>query len=229
MELQRCRTPIELAELEKFLRSVDLTVTGLSDASVHAWVERDGDGAVVGSTGWEVSGDGCHALPQCRRLTSATARRTRASAGRIRPEPGGPDRRAHGLALQPSLGRVLAGSRVHPGRPRAARRGARRDASGADVPSDGPVAERGRVGAGAAGGMSVLSERSAKGARRVRRRATRPGERSVDERHHRAGGDAARGGVTRKSPRRSERGRIGVVPRPEGRCPRRVTRRRCRR
>lgn len=60
--MQRCRTPDELADLEEFLRSVDLTVTGLSDASVHVWVERDADGAIVGSTGWEVSGDGCHAL-----------------------------------------------------------------------------------------------------------------------------------------------------------------------
>lgn len=79
MELQRCRTPFELAELEKFLRSVDLTVTGLSDASVHAWVERDGDGAVVGSTGWEVSGDGCHALI---RSVAVSPQRRHAGRGR---------------------------------------------------------------------------------------------------------------------------------------------------
>lgn len=61
MELIRC-TAADAAEVEAFLREVDLTVTGLDAPAVRLWVERDTDGRIVGSTGYELSGDGKHAL-----------------------------------------------------------------------------------------------------------------------------------------------------------------------
>ena len=61
MELIRC-TAADAAEVEAFLREVDLTVTGLDAPAVRLWVERDADGRIVGSTGYELSGDGKHAL-----------------------------------------------------------------------------------------------------------------------------------------------------------------------
>ncbi|AZS42649.1 GNAT family N-acetyltransferase [Microbacterium oleivorans] len=61
MELIRC-TAADAGEVEAFLREVDLTVTGLEAPAVRLWVERDDDGRIVGSTGYELSGDGKHAL-----------------------------------------------------------------------------------------------------------------------------------------------------------------------
>lgn len=50
------------AELTEFLREVDLTLSGLDEPSVRLWVERDADGRIVGSTGYELSADGRAAL-----------------------------------------------------------------------------------------------------------------------------------------------------------------------
>ncbi|MEU2204064.1 GNAT family N-acetyltransferase [Microbacterium oleivorans] len=61
MELSRCMTA-DAGEVEAFLREVDLTVTGLDEPSVRLWVERDESGRIIGSTGYELSGDGTHAL-----------------------------------------------------------------------------------------------------------------------------------------------------------------------
>lgn len=61
MSLERCR-PDDVGALTHFLGGVDLTLSGLDAAGVRLWVERDPAGAVVGSTGYELSGDGRHAL-----------------------------------------------------------------------------------------------------------------------------------------------------------------------
>lgn len=54
--------PTDVADLHGFLASCDLTVAGLDDPAVRLWVVRDDSGAVVGSTGFEPSPDGRHAL-----------------------------------------------------------------------------------------------------------------------------------------------------------------------
>ena len=74
MELIRC-TAADAGEVEAFLREVDLTVTGLDAPSTRLWVERDESGRIVGSTGYELSGDGTHAL--IRSVAVAAASRTR--------------------------------------------------------------------------------------------------------------------------------------------------------
>ena len=48
--------------LRAFLRDVDLTLAGLDEPAVSIWVERDAEGRIVGSTGFELSGDGRDAL-----------------------------------------------------------------------------------------------------------------------------------------------------------------------
>ena len=72
MPLERCR-PADVTALTVFLRRVDLTLSGLDEPGVRLWIERDPDGRVVGSTGYEVSADSTHALirsvavdPECR-------------------------------------------------------------------------------------------------------------------------------------------------------------------
>jgi N-acetylglutamate synthase-like GNAT family acetyltransferase len=56
--------PDALAELRDFLTTADLTLAGLDSPSphLHLWVERDAAGSIVGSTGYELSADGAHAL-----------------------------------------------------------------------------------------------------------------------------------------------------------------------
>jgi N-acetylglutamate synthase-like GNAT family acetyltransferase len=44
-------------ELAEFLRSVDLTVSGIGEPELHAWVDLDVDGRIVGCTGFELEGD----------------------------------------------------------------------------------------------------------------------------------------------------------------------------
>jgi N-acetylglutamate synthase-like GNAT family acetyltransferase len=61
VKLDRCE-PADVAALTAFLREVDLTLSGLDAPSVRLWLERDEHGAVVGSTGYEISADGEHAL-----------------------------------------------------------------------------------------------------------------------------------------------------------------------
>ena len=58
--------------LGEFLRSVDLTTTGLDDPDVFLWIDLDPDGRIVASTGFELADE--HALirsvavaPQLRR------------------------------------------------------------------------------------------------------------------------------------------------------------------
>ncbi|WP_338104501.1 GNAT family N-acetyltransferase, partial [Rathayibacter iranicus] len=54
--------PADVDEVRGFLRAADLTLAGLDSPTVRLWLERNGDGHVVGSTGWESSADGRHAL-----------------------------------------------------------------------------------------------------------------------------------------------------------------------
>lgn len=74
MELIRC-TAADAGEVEAFLREVDLTVTGLDAPSVRLWIERDESARIVSSTGYELSGDGRHAL--IRSVAVAASSRTR--------------------------------------------------------------------------------------------------------------------------------------------------------
>ncbi|SBN61477.1 Acetyltransferase (GNAT) domain-containing protein [Curtobacterium sp. 9128] len=55
-------SPADVADVHGFLASCDLTVAGLDHPAVRLWAVRDDAGAVVGSTGFERSADGRHAL-----------------------------------------------------------------------------------------------------------------------------------------------------------------------
>jgi len=61
VELQRVRAE-DVPALAGFLRTVDLTVSGLDAPTVRLWTMRDAEGAIAGSTGYEISDDGRHAL-----------------------------------------------------------------------------------------------------------------------------------------------------------------------
>ncbi|UEJ81820.1 GNAT family N-acetyltransferase [Brachybacterium halotolerans subsp. kimchii] len=56
------RTAADAPALTTFLREVDLTLSGLDAPTVRLWTQRDEDGAIVASTGFEISADGRHAL-----------------------------------------------------------------------------------------------------------------------------------------------------------------------
>ena len=60
-ELARLR-PADVADLHELLTRADLTLSGLEAPTVRLWLLRDGDGQVQGSTGFELSADGRHAL-----------------------------------------------------------------------------------------------------------------------------------------------------------------------
>jgi len=48
----------DVAELTAFLSTADLTLSGLDDPRVRLWLLRDGSGALIGSTGFELSANG---------------------------------------------------------------------------------------------------------------------------------------------------------------------------
>lgn len=52
----------DIDELRDFLGEVDLTLSGLDAPTVKLWTEHDPDGSIIGSTGYELSPDGAHAL-----------------------------------------------------------------------------------------------------------------------------------------------------------------------
>ncbi|MBF4618616.1 GNAT family N-acetyltransferase [Clavibacter sp. VKM Ac-2873] len=52
----------DVPALHDFLAAADLTVTGLDDPGVRLWIQRDADGRIAASTGFELSADGRHAL-----------------------------------------------------------------------------------------------------------------------------------------------------------------------
>ena len=76
MELIRC-TSTDTAAVTAFLREVDLTTRGVDAPTVRLWIDVDDKGEIVGSTGYELSGDGQHAL-----IRSVAVSPTRRSRGR---------------------------------------------------------------------------------------------------------------------------------------------------
>ena len=52
----------DVDDVRGFLRETDLTLAGLDEPTVRLWVERNEHGDIIGSTGFELSNDGRHAL-----------------------------------------------------------------------------------------------------------------------------------------------------------------------
>ena len=73
----------DLADLRAFLAAADLTLAGLDAPSprLHLWIDRDPTGTIVGSTGYESSADGAHAL--IRSVAVAATGRTRGAGSRL--------------------------------------------------------------------------------------------------------------------------------------------------
>jgi N-acetylglutamate synthase-like GNAT family acetyltransferase len=67
----------DLEALTAFLAEADLTLSGLDAPTVRLWVERDEHGTITGSTGYELSEDGRHAL-----IRSVAVARSQRSRGR---------------------------------------------------------------------------------------------------------------------------------------------------
>lgn len=80
MDLEPCEAA-DVEALRVFLADMDLTTNGLDAAGVRLWIERDARGAVVGSTGYELSADGRHAL--VRSVAVAPAGRSRGRGGAL--------------------------------------------------------------------------------------------------------------------------------------------------
>ena len=78
MDLERCRAS-DIGALTVFLSEVDLTLSGLDEPSVRLWLERDERGEIVGSTGYEVSADGQHALIRSVAVSASHRSRGRGS------------------------------------------------------------------------------------------------------------------------------------------------------
>ncbi|WP_284293271.1 GNAT family N-acetyltransferase [Luteimicrobium album] len=79
MDLEQCKAA-DVGALTAFLGQVDLTLSGLDAENVRLWLGRDEQGAVVGSTGYEMSADGRHALIRSVAVSSAERSRGRGSA-----------------------------------------------------------------------------------------------------------------------------------------------------
>lgn len=79
MDLGRCERA-DIPALTEFLRDFDLTLSGLDAPSVRLWIERDAAGEIVGSTGYELSGDGRHALIRSVAVSATDRSRGRGSA-----------------------------------------------------------------------------------------------------------------------------------------------------
>jgi N-acetylglutamate synthase-like GNAT family acetyltransferase len=71
----------DIDDLRAFLSEVDLTMAGLGEPAVRLWIERDAAGEIVGSTGFEVSENGEHAL--IRSVAVAPHRRTAGAGSRL--------------------------------------------------------------------------------------------------------------------------------------------------
>ena len=71
----------DVRELRAFLSEADLTIAGLDSTAVRVWVERDHDGKIVGSTGYEASTDGADVL--IRSVAVSSARRTVGAGTRL--------------------------------------------------------------------------------------------------------------------------------------------------
>ena len=62
----------DLPELLDFLTTADLTLSGLDSPSVRLWIARDESGAIVASTGFELSDSGSDALIRSVAVSSGT-------------------------------------------------------------------------------------------------------------------------------------------------------------
>ncbi|MFE5209278.1 GNAT family N-acetyltransferase [Streptomyces sp. NPDC056600] len=67
-------TSEHVAALTAFLGEADLTLSGLDAPSVRLWIDRAPDGTVTGSTGYELSADGRHALVRSVAVSPAARR-----------------------------------------------------------------------------------------------------------------------------------------------------------
>jgi N-acetylglutamate synthase-like GNAT family acetyltransferase len=79
VDLELCQVA-DVEALTAFLSEVDLTLSGLDAPSVRLWIERDESGGIVGSTGYEISGDGHHALIRSVAVSPTQRSRGRGSA-----------------------------------------------------------------------------------------------------------------------------------------------------
>ncbi|MBT2503562.1 GNAT family N-acetyltransferase [Curtobacterium sp. ISL-83] len=76
-------TGADVDDVRAFLQAADLTIAGLDAPTTRLWIDRDAGGAIVGSTGFELSADGRHALirsvavPSDRRAAGAGTRLAR--------------------------------------------------------------------------------------------------------------------------------------------------------
>ena len=70
----------DLEAITAFLEAADLTVSGLDAPTVRLWVERGIDGSILGSTGFEMSPDGLHALIRSVAVAPSARARGRGSA-----------------------------------------------------------------------------------------------------------------------------------------------------
>lgn len=78
--LEECRAS-DVPELTAFLSEVDLTISGLDAPTVRMWLERDKQGVIIGSTGYEASADGRHAL--IRSVAVSPRQRSRGRGGAL--------------------------------------------------------------------------------------------------------------------------------------------------
>ncbi|MBF4588316.1 GNAT family N-acetyltransferase [Curtobacterium sp. VKM Ac-2887] len=71
----------DVQELRAFLSEADLTIAGFDSTAVRVWVERDHDGKIVGSAGYEASADGADVL--IRSVAVSSARRAAGAGTRL--------------------------------------------------------------------------------------------------------------------------------------------------
>lgn len=71
----------DVQALRAFLSEADLTIAGLDSTAVRVWVERDHDGKIVGSTGYETSTEGADVL--IRSVAVSSTRRTAGAGTRL--------------------------------------------------------------------------------------------------------------------------------------------------
>ncbi|MBG0741812.1 GNAT family N-acetyltransferase [Paeniglutamicibacter antarcticus] len=74
-------TPTDVGVLRDFLSEVDLTLAGLDAPTVKLWIERGIDGCILGTTGYELSADGRHAL--IRSVAVAPTQRAKGAGSRL--------------------------------------------------------------------------------------------------------------------------------------------------
>jgi N-acetylglutamate synthase-like GNAT family acetyltransferase len=73
--------PADVGEVTAFLTIADLTLSGLDDPGVRLWLLRSADGALAGTTGFELSADGSDAI--IRSVAVSPAERGRGHGTRL--------------------------------------------------------------------------------------------------------------------------------------------------